>query len=221
MSIKAKRQSQQNDLQTLLLAIQAHPKAEKLVKTFLNQKNGLRVLLQGSGYIKNIDTLHEKLKERNNLDDSFVMVDIDHATVQAYTNYIQTTYPHLAYTVIEGDINELPFPDDSMHVVIHTFTVNFNRQNRDDTRTIAELKRVLKIDNSICLFSVAVLPAETAPLSYASLSGTAVLQHTGAYYESLFTQFGFNFICFETNRENSLFPYNRYILYSHEAANSS
>jgi len=221
MNIKS-NQLPQNNLDTLIQVLIKNKSEYLMLQSVLTQKKPLRILLEGSGYTTNIDTLHALLEGRRGAyTDEILLVDIDSKTVTQYETYIRKKFPGASYEVKLGDINALPVSNESMDIVIHTFTANFNTQNRDDNRTIEEIKRVMNPTNSICLFSIGVLSSEQPGKAHASYSGTAVVDKNVQYYEAAFKQNGLDYVLFDMSRDTSLFAYNRYILYPHEAVFSS
>lgn len=197
----------------LFLAVNKNRFVSKSLKNILSENNPISILVEGSGYPTNFDTLNALISKRNQPKDLILLVDIDPMIVTKHKQYIQKTFPYANYQVIQGDINALPIKKDAMDIIINNFTANFNVTNRDDDKTIAEIKRVLKQVKSVCIFSIGITNNEKGTISYSSGFGdTAVLNRTERYYESLFLLHNLVFKKFDTKGNESIFSYNRYIL---------
>lgn len=208
-----------NNLSHLFQAAQRNPEVSGVINNILSKKRPITILLEGSAYLVNIDTLDSLISQRKQPKDSLVLVDINASTVSSYVRYIQKQFPDNNYRVICADMNSLPCANNSIDLIIHNFTINFNITNRDDDQTLLEIKRVLKPARSACLFSVGILIRPNKMRSYSSFSGVAVLNESKSYYESLFLSVGLRYNKFDSSKNTSTFPYNRYILQPYEATN--
>ncbi len=153
----ARAEYHQNNLSHLFVSIYNHPVASQLLQQILLKTDPLMIVLEGSGYRSNIDVLDTIISPRHQPQDMVSIVDINPSVVSEYQTYCVHTFPDKKYTVLLGDINKLPLPSHSVDLVIHNFTVNYNKFMRDDSKTIEEISRVLKLTTSACFFSVGVL----------------------------------------------------------------
>lgn len=126
------------------------------IKILIYKKQSIQILLEGSSYIENISVIDDFLARRLNEQDSLILIDKDPLVVEKHAQHIKKNYPEKNYKVTFGDMNELPFENSSFDLIINNFTVNFNIYERDDEKTISEIRRLLKPKQSICLFSVGV-----------------------------------------------------------------
>lgn len=136
-------------------------------------------------------------------------------------------------------MNELPLPSNSVDLVINDCTINFNKTDEENHKTLREIRRVLKSDNSVGLLSAAVnsnfnLPKygedqELTPKDKINKPGVfhsfkvengevKLLDITRLcwpvpYYESLIREFGFDFIKFDQAKGKAFFPQESKISY--------
>ncbi|MFH0773116.1 MAG: methyltransferase domain-containing protein [bacterium] len=202
-----------NNVTHLLKVLQESPPASKIIDSILLKRQPITVLLEGSSYFVNIDALNTLLSGRKQPKDKIILIEINTSTVLEYRKYIQKRFPNKNYQVVQADMNALPIQNNSIDLVVHNFTVNFNMTNRDDAQTLTEIKRVMRIFQSACLFSVGILGTDDAKeLTLRSPSGVAILDHSKTYYKTLFRKKAFYFIEFDQKHEKTNFSYKRYIL---------
>ena len=204
----------------------------KYVSTVLSKPLPLTILVEGSAYDQNIDVFDKILSARSNPQDSLIILDISSDAVKEHSGYIQRKFPHKKYSVVRGDMNDLPLPNNSVDLVINDCTINFNQTDDENRRTLEEIKRVLKRDNSGTLMSISV-NREFDPSKYGNdqeLTPDERINKPGVfhpfkiesgkvkllditrlcwsvpYYQSLFEDFDFDFIKFDEAKGRAFFP---------------
>lgn len=138
-------------------------------------------------------------------------------------------------------MNNIPLKDNFTDIVINDCAINFNISDAQNKRTLTEVKRVLKSDQSLCIMSTVVprrydsakfgqdqelvpkelidQPVDFFPLTFSEPS-TEISRKCWPvpYYKNLFKGAEFNFHEFDSLRGKSYFPeksgisYRRFVL---------
>ncbi len=140
----------------LFEAVEQTPEIAVEVNRIFAKYEPIRILIEWSAFEQNIDVLDRVISKRNNPNDSILLVDVSESATKEHSDHIQKSFSNRKYRVIRGDMNNLPLPSNSIDLVINDCAVNFNTSDELNTRTLSEIKRLLKPANSACLFSVAV-----------------------------------------------------------------
>lgn len=220
-------------------AVSENGEVSRQISAIFSKPEPLTILVEGSAYEKNIDVLDRMLSARSNPQDSLVFIDISSKAVHEHAEHIQEKFPHKKYSVAQGDMNKLRLPNDSVDLVINDCTINFNQTDGENRKTVEEIRRVLKRENSAALLSAAVnkdfdsskygKDQERTPKEEISKPGVfhqfkieggkvKLLDITRLcwpvpYYKSLIEDFGFDFIEFDELKGKTFFPQESKISY--------
>ncbi|MFA6518558.1 MAG: class I SAM-dependent methyltransferase [Candidatus Shapirobacteria bacterium] len=204
------------------------------IQEILKQPLPVRVLIEGSTFPRNIDVVKTWLQKRKNPKDSIVLIDVSPVSIKSHKDHCEDgRYSNVK--ILQGDMNAIPLGSNSIDVVINDCAVNFNQTNKDNERTLTEIGRVLKHnESSFSLFTVAVdkkydgikygedqelvpLKAVGIPGSFTSfktredgsielIQGTERKCWSVKYYEDLFGRCGFNYVKFDVETGKKYFP---------------
>jgi len=221
----------------LFEAVENAPEIAQQMDQIFGKKEPIRIVVEGSAFEQNIDVLDRVIAKRNNPLDSILLVDISERATREHFDHIGHRFPTKKYRVIRGDMNNVPLPTGSVDLVINDCALNFNISDDLNKKTLDEIQRLLKPDNSVCLFSVAVdrqyddpkygqnqeqVPQEKIdaqgffyPLPDQNFTRTC---WSVPHYKSLFGKQGFRFSEFDIQKGKTHFPeatkisYRRYLL---------
>jgi hypothetical protein len=140
----------------LFEAIENDPAISIRVERTFEKQEPIKILIEGSAFEQNMDVVHNKLTNRNNSNDSIMLIDIRETATKQHIEHIKQSFPERNYRVFQGDANDIPLPDGSADLVINDCTINFNASDKLNSVTLSEIKRVLKPVNALCLLSVVV-----------------------------------------------------------------
>ena len=201
----------------------------------------ITILIEGSAFVQNIDAINKKISARNNPHDRVLLIDISPTAIASHQDRVNSLRTKEKYSVTWGDMNDLRLGDKTADMVINDCAINFNTLDGQNKKTISEIKRVMKPQNAICLFSTVVprkfdssfygLDQELVPkgqldksvdfypLTFANPS-TAISRKCWPlpYYKSLLHKAGFSFHKFDDQRGKTYFPeasqisYRRFLL---------
>lgn len=200
----------------------------------MGKEDPIRVVIEGSAFPRNIDVVESVLKERNNIGDEVLMIDVSKSSVEQHKAHVERGSSTMRSEVIQGDMNELPLPTNSADILINDCAINFNRTREGNEQTLAEMRRVLKPGQSIALVTVVVDRKYDAPeygedqelvpddkidkpgkfQSFRTLNDGSIELIRGTerkawpvkYYERLFDEQGFNATKFDSENGKNTFP---------------
>jgi hypothetical protein len=217
------------DLGDLFTAVEQDEIAREKVASVFSKPTPITVLVEGSAFTQNIDIIDKALSVRNNPDDKVILIDISPKSTQDHLQRTRSLPTKDKYSITQGDMNNIPLESGSADLVINDCAINFNSDVTQNTRTISEIKRVMKPNQSICLISAVVpkryddskygldqelLPEEEInqpqkfyPLTFSEPSTEiSRLCWPSPHYKSQFENVGLTFSEFDVARGKTYFP---------------
>ncbi|MFH0749912.1 MAG: class I SAM-dependent methyltransferase [Candidatus Gottesmanbacteria bacterium] len=215
---KTPRTQYKSNLGDLFIDVKKNHEIFCLVDQIFHKESPLTILLEGSADVKNIEILVDVIKFRKNPKDIIVLIDINSQSIKEHKQHIINKRLVSSCQAMVADMNDLPFDDHSIDLVINYFTVNFNTSDRDDDQTIAEIQRVLKPGMSACLFSVYVSDEsnKVADRGYAhgARKKDTTFTFPAVYYQSAFKKYYLKCVNFalQNGTDQQYLSYRRFLL---------
>jgi len=143
-------------LDDLFNAVEANKVVSDRLEKIFSKIEPMTVLVEGSAFEQNIDVLDRRLASRKNPQDRIILIDVSTKAVREHSQHLQTKFPDRRYMVLQGDMNNIPLPANSVDLVINDCAINFNETDEENRNTLTEATRVLKTDDSAILLSTVV-----------------------------------------------------------------
>lgn len=217
------------DLEDMFEAIEKDNVVKSQLAKIFTSTPPITVLIEGSAFVQNIDTIDKVLVQRNNPGDKIVLIDISPNATTTHQERIKALPTKEKYVLVQGDMNNIPLKDNFADIIINDCAINFNTTDDQNKRTLTEVKRVLKSDASICIMSVVVprrydnpefgqdqelvprelidKPVDFFPFTFSEPSTEISRKCWPApYFKNLFKDTKFNFHQFDSLRGKTYFP---------------